>query len=275
MALKNFDFNQIKMRFARSLRTKRQKIFYEKMCSVRIKYAPLLEELKSIPHLPLDLNFNVNRAWAEVQQVKDWAPNILDMKEISDEFRELHKTKFVGRVIRGISKNSNFMTDDDENGWDHPSSRFNSQGQLRLFRTDFAEQVPYCYKWLNEIQFPSSVTRLMRLSPDHGLFWHSHHLGPIYHPVYNHGFAITVIKTNDNVINGVRLKEQTETAIYKRYESGTTHLLNGWHDHQVINNGKNDRYCLQHLMNLNDEKTLVFLQKYIEKYNGPRLVVSN
>ncbi len=257
--------------FSRDDQRKQRRFFDEKMADVRTRYSDLLEELKSIPHLPVQLEFDHERAFKEVMSIDEWIGNTLDLKNLDKAFIDRHKKNYCGRTLRGLSSDSADLVDREEDIWDYPSARFSRDGELLLHLSDLAEHVPYLRNWIEQPGFPPTITRVIRFKEGHGLYWHSHHNGPFFHPHYNYGFMITVIKTNPHVINGVRYNQDETTATYKNYAAGTTHVLNGWYDHQVQNLGVDVRYNLQHILNLNEEKTLLFLKPFVDAYNGPRI----
>jgi hypothetical protein len=245
--------------------------FYENCNRARDRYQDLLEELKQIPHLPLRGATPVKTIMREVDQIQKWAGNYLNMSEVNPGFRREHYKLTQGRVLIGFDQDDMFLEDGEKNIWDHPKARFSPDGNPQFAVTGCGSEMPETLSWVRSFMPRTQITRIMRLHPGHGIYWHSHHNGPLYHKDYFYGFAITTLTTNPNVSHGVRGLEDESPEYNCHYEIGETHLFNSWFNHQVVNEGQNIRYCLQHFFNLHDADTLAYLADQVAHYRGPRI----
>ena len=59
---------------------------------------------------------------------------------------------------------------------------------------------------------------------------------------------------------------------WQHYAAGETWLLNAWHEHNVINQGKDDRIHLMMYGSLRDPKLMPLILEGLRRYDGPRIV---
>lgn len=229
----------------------------------------LIEKVLSIPHLDLNLNFDVARLEQEAGSISKFDPYQTQHLFSKDHYAN----NWSGASIVGT--NGDVYMDLVE------TDKF-----LDVKPTALARQCPYLFEIICKFGVPKYRARLMKISPGGSLHWHSHilqHAQPksrltVHVPIaVPENFEWVVIHADDFVDNYFKWRSATPNEIdaksYRlRYQPGTATVFNSYHMHNVFNYDANQpRLSLMLYVDLKDETTYQLVNCAVEKYIGPCL----
>ena len=238
------------------------------------KHRDLIEELKSIPHLPLDLEFDLERVRAEAKEVSRFVPHRLHANRgLPEEYYKHHEFSFRGQcLIDYVADDEKGMADPPFHLFDEPDATFDDDGRLRFYETPLGRRMPYTISTLRRISPYVNRTRIISTPPGGGIPWHSHHNNVYQNPYMRLCIFNIPLVTQSKVVHGVRdFRDPSAKPIWQHYEEGRIHLFNSWHDHMFWNRGDRDRLVIIPYFNFPDEDLLTFLAKQVDAYRGPRI----
>lgn len=236
------------------------------------KWKPLLDEIKRIPHLPIDLDINLDKIREEIKFVQEWHPHRLHAnKRLPREYLDEHERNFRGQcLIDYRPDNVHGMSDPPGYILDEPDALFDPTGRVRFFVTPAGEQMPYTISVLKKMSPYVNRTRIICTRPSGGIPWHSHHNGLYRSSLMRLCIFNLPVQTSRSVVHSVRdFRDPNGTSHSANYEPGRLTLFNSWHDHDFWNNGQEDRIAIIPYFTFSDEDLLSFLDKQVGQYQGP------
>lgn len=215
------------------------------------KYFKVLQEIKTIPHLDLLKQYDVNKLLNEVNRVKKF-------KSYKSKYKFSHD--LYNKASSGASL---YGTDGD------PYKNFTENIPWKnMSITPVGKMCPYIMSIMEDIGTENTLARIMRVSPNSQLDWHSHnlqhkqpdHILTIQIPIY-------VPKNFKYVVRGLKDNKTYE----KIYQAGRAYIFNSYHYHNVFNESDEYRITIMVYMNLKKEKCLNLVENAILNYKGPRV----
>lgn len=215
------------------------------------KYFKVLEEIKTIPHLDLLKQYDVDKLLNETNKVKKFK---------SYETKYKFSQNLYDKAWSGASL---YGTDGD------PYKNFTENSTSKnMSITPVGKMCPYIMSIMEDIGTENTLARIMRISPNTQLNWHSHHLD---HQQREHiltvQIPIYVPKNFKYVVKGINDNKTYE----KIYEAGRAYIFNSFHYHNVFNESDEYRITIMVYMNLKKEKCLNLVENAILNYKGPRV----
>lgn len=215
------------------------------------KYFKVLEEIKTIPHLDLLKQYDVDKLTSELNKVKQF-------KNYETKYKfsqNLYNKAWSGASLYG--------TDGD------PYKNFTENSVSKnMSITPIGKMCPYMMSIMEDIGTENTLTRIMRISPNTKLNWHSHHLD---HQQPEHILTVQVPiyvpKNFKYVVKGIKDNKTYE----KIYEAGRAYIFNSFHYHNVFNESDEYRVTIMVYMDLKKEKCLNLVENAILNYKGPRI----
>lgn len=238
------------------------------------KWQPLLEELKSIPHLPIPIEFDLDDLRNEAKQVAEWYPHRLHpCRKLPAEYLSFHESSFRGQCLVDIQEDIIAgMSDSQKHLHDEPCAKFDENSRLRFFITSLGKEMPKTISALQLISPYLNRTRIINTPPGGGIPWHSHHNG-IYNSNYLRLCIVHIpLHTSPVNLHSVRDYRSKEADVYsENYQVGQAYIFNSWHDHEFWNRSNQDRLTIISYFNFTDEALLRFLEPIVQSYAGPRI----
>ena len=234
----------------------------------------LICELKRIPHLPLNLEIDLESLWQEAHGIQEYKSHELHKnKELPEWYYEHHRKSFRGQCLVDYSAaGDKGMLDSEGYLFEEPDAQFDANSRLQFFDTEWGEKMPKSLRTLRKMSPYLNRTRLISTPPGGGIYWHSHHNNVYLNSYLRLAVVILTLETNAECLHGVRdYRDTNSQAHYLNYPAGTAYLFNSWHDHDFWNRGNANRITLISYLNFPDNDFLNFLEKSIGKYSGPRL----
>ena len=219
----------------------------------------LSEELKSIPHLQLPgmapLSAINNEMSAAVDQFELINLN-LEVRNEAGKIRPWHGRGLIDylpdsrRLYEYLALRPEWIKRD-------------SWGDVIVSETELAALMPETMKFVRSLVEHPRVTRLLRIPPGAILPWHSHCQSKfIGHQEYRKMVVQIPLKTNDRVLYRVREVGANENdSDDLAYHAGEIRIFNSWHEHQVQNDGDQERISLYIEAPLTDS----LFQKWVEE----------
>lgn len=222
----------------------------------------MLDILQRIPHLDLNLSFDVNKMAQEVSSIRDFK----NYESLDVRNKDLYSKNWSGASLVSLD-----------------GSIFSDMRELKVFPkqkprpTELAEQCPYLMSIIDTLGSKNERTRIMRIAPEGKLDWHSHviHLKqnpkrlvvqiPIYVP---EGFTYSVVHFRD--IKKIQQGKDVVT-FDKTYKEGSAYIFNSYHPHNVFNPSTEYRVTLMTYISLENEKSYQIVEDAVNKYDGPLL----
>lgn len=233
----------------------------------------LIENLKTIPHLRLDLQFDLETLRKEVATVDHFVPHQVEEFR-GQQFVQHYKESWHGRSLIDYTPDS-YLGMTQTGAFPSSKKTFNSDGSTRMFVTDLGEQLPYSVQCVHEISHYPGRTRLAKILAGKSMIWHTHCQLKTYAPVpYVFGIVHIPIFSNPHVsyeVAPVGSHEPGQPVWKEHYRPGEVWLFNGWHDHRVVNNGAEDRISIVSYCHLIDPHFREIVQKAVDAYDGPRI----
>ena len=232
----------------------------------------LIEELKRIPFLELDLNFNLDKVREESGQITSWFPHLLEKKkQLPDWYYQKHAESFRGRCVFDIVEDSSYgMVDPPFQLHQDQRATFDEKGRVQYYETDIGKKMPYTTQVLRKISTYVNRTRIIKSKPGAEVQWHSHHNNVYKSPYLRLAiFNIPIFSTPD-ATHCVRDFRDKNSKVYEmNLKPGKVYLFNSWHDHLFVNRGGGDRVALCPYYNFLDQELLDLLKPHVLNYNGP------
>lgn len=238
------------------------------------RWAPLVNEIKRIPHLPIELEFDIEKTLHEAKIVKNWAPyRLVENPTLSPEYVTEHSKNYSGcLLVDYVADNIKGMDTAPFLLHEEPEAQFDEQGRLQYFVTPIGDQMPATISCLREVSPYLNRTRIMKTPRQKGVPWHSHHNGTYSLPFFGLSIFILTLETNKKCIHSVRDYRKPASQPYRQhYPKGSVFLFNSWHEHEFWNHGEDDRVVIISYFNLADKDVLSFLEKQVAKYSGPKI----
>jgi len=237
-------------------------------------------KLKTIPHLKLPISFDVARM---VEEVRPILPNLVGY-ELPGSDRSVEERDEYRDNWRGIGL-VDFETDSSKGMLDARSYRGQPPpltiertpwGAPIYYHTDMAEHAPQCMNIIYQLFDDPGRCRITSIRSGGGLHWHSHcqFKSGNYGSYTQYDIAIVHVPiiTNPNVELGVTKFHHSEHGInpeWQHYAAGECWLLNAWNEHNVRNEGEDDRIHLMMYGSLSDPKLNALMHDAVENYDGP------
>lgn len=234
----------------------------------------LVDELKRIPHLPLNIPIDLEALQREAQQVQAWSSHELHpSKKIPGWYFEHHRKSFRGQCLVDYTPSGERgMIDVDGYLFEESDAQFDESGRLRFFSTPWGQRMPQTLATLQQISPYLNRTRIVRTPPGGGIFWHSHHNNVYKNEYLRLAVVIVTLETTESATHGVRdFRDKTSPEHRIHYGAGRAVLFNSWHDHDFWNHGASDRLAVISYFNFPDQDLLDFLKSSVADYTGPRL----
>jgi len=222
----------------------------------------MLDTLIKIPHLELDLNFDLDTMRAEVSAIDTYA----QYQSSYNDQKELYAKNWSGASLVSMD-----------------GSVFGDMSELKVYpntkpkETELAKKCPYLMQILHDIGSNNERSRIMRIAPKGSLDWHSHVLHHKQNPkrlvvqipiVVPEGFTYSVMHAKD--LSAFK-KGQNIHTYDKEYEEGKVYVFNSFHPHNVFNPSDNYRITLMTYMNIDNLKSKQIVEKAVNNYVGPLL----
>lgn len=237
------------------------------------------ERLKTIPHLKLSPQFSTAPLVDEIVPIlDDFIGYELPGFDRSDEERNEYRENWSGLGLIDFEPDSTKgMCDARTYRGIPPPIKIErtSYGDPIYHRTELAEVLPYCMRIIERLFDSPGRCRVTAIRAGGGLHWHSHcqfHSGN-YQSVERYDMAIVHVPiiTNKDAEFGVTKFHHSEhgtNPIWQHYGAGECWLLNSWHEHNVRNEGDQDRIHLMMYGSLSDDKLSPLIDDALENYDG-------
>ena len=202
--------------------------FWERFYEVQAEYAGLLQTVKRIPHLELQLDTQVDSSKLrhETSSIVDWYPHKLTSAHIPDFYKEAHQNSYLGQTFYDCNYNNiTGMSDTPLIQEEIDQIQFDQYGSEVYAPTPLGEQMPYAVELVSRIGKPRRC-RVIKTPPGKGIVWHSHHKGPYIQKDYCTIIVIITISTNSQCIHGVKPVGGTERVFNQHYQEGKVYLFN-------------------------------------------------
>lgn len=238
------------------------------------RHAELVTELKRIPHLPLELEFDPASLLQEARQIQEFQSHELHQnKNLPAWYYEHHRKSFRGQCLVDYTPSGDRgMIDVEGFLFEEPDAQFDSEGRLQFFETPWGLKMPKTLATFRQMTPYLNRTRLISTPPEGGIHWHSHHNNVYLNSYLRLAVVILTLETNDRCLHGVRdFRDKNSLAYFTHYEVGKAYLFNSWHDHDFWNRGSSNRLTLISYLNFPDEVLLKYLEGPVSRYAGPRL----
>jgi hypothetical protein len=219
----------------------------------------LAEELKSIPHLQLPGMAPLSLIHAEINAAVDQFELINLNLEVRNETGNIRP--WYGRGLIDYLSDSRqlyeYLALKPE--W----IKRDSWGDVIVSETELAALMPETMNFVRSLVECPRVTRLLRIPPGAILPWHSHCQSKfIGQQEYRKMVLQIPLKTNNKVLYRVRpvgaAEQQSQDLVYR---AGEIRIFNSWHEHQVQNDGDQERISLYIESPLTDS----LFQKWVEE----------
>lgn len=242
----------------------------------------MFEELKRIPHLRLPITFDVKLLREEVSDMPELIGYELPGEDRSEEERGFYRRNWKGRGLIDFEDDSSkgmFDARPYQGGESPLNIRRSPDGKPYYWRTELANTMPSTFMVIDQLFREPGRCRITSMRSGGSLFWHSHcqfRSGNYEeHGEYDLAIVHVPIITNPEVKFGVAKFERdntdhrTDNPYLQHYAAGECWLLNAWHEHNVFNEGFNDRIHLMMYGSLRDPKLLPYLATAMGSYEGP------
>jgi hypothetical protein len=239
-----------------------------------------VEKLKSIPHLKLPINFDVDPL---VEEVTPILPNLIGYElpgeDRTEEERNRYRENWRGRGLIDFEPDSSKGMFDARPYKNQPSPfeiERTAWGKPIYHHTELAEVLPFCMLVIDQLFYEPGRCRITSMRSGGSLNWHSH--SQFYtdnyknHVEYDIAIVHIPLITNPNVDFGVTKFHHSEhgtNPIWQHYGVGECWLLNAWHEHTVKNEGDEDRVHLMMYGSLKDIRLRSLIDDAVEQYDGP------
>lgn len=250
----------------------KQKKIYQKEKIVIERNRPLIDKIKKIPFIEIDINLDLKKLREEVDKNDVWYPHLLEEKKnLPEWYYHRHAESFRGQCVIDLVKDSKYgMIDPPCQLHKDPQASFDEEGRLRFFSTNLGEQMPYSVASLKRVSSYVNRTRLINSKPQAEILWHSHHNNIYKSSELRLAIFNLPIYTNTKAIHSVRDFSGRNNKIYSQhFKEGKLYLFNSWHDHMFKNGGETNRIAFCPYYSFADQSLLDFLKPYVEEYNGP------
>jgi hypothetical protein len=219
----------------------------------------LLQKLSLIPHLKLDLEFDLQVLLFELSVIKDYSKY-----HVRFQSEEVYYNHWVGRTLIGTGSSYDDVSSPD-------FSNLNN-----LHKTELASLMPYTTQCVYSITNTPSLTRIMSLKSGSKIKWHNHKTeGYSKDGVIIHIPLVMPDKAFFRVVNSNYIKGQdvldTSFIHALRYTPGSVYVFNVDHHHDVINSSLEDRITIMIHASLRDKKLYDLVYNATQKYQGPFL----
>lgn len=237
------------------------------------------KKLKSIPHLKLSGQFSSELLVNEVRPIiPDLIGYELPGKDRSQEERDEYRKNWLGRGLVDFEPDSAKGMFDARSYQGQPppiTVERTKLGEPIYYRTELADKLPTCMKIIEQLFDSPGRCRITSITAGGGLHWHSHcqfkTTNYVGHDKYDLAIIHVPIITNPKVEFGVTKFHHDEHGInpvWQHYGVGECWLLNSWHEHNVRNEGDDDRIHLMMYGSLSDPKLSFLIRDALENYDG-------
>lgn len=230
-----------------------------------MNFLNVLNEIKDIPHLPLNFNFDVERLKNEAENASFFVP--YESSTPNPKIKEKYIKAWSGRVLYGSEENdlSEFVG--------KPSSP-------KI--TDLGKQCPYIFECISKITNIKHRVRLMSISGHESLVYHSH-VQTHNQPPYMLTLHIPIIvperfeyrvthKSNIDFRDDLRLTVKDPNLVFaKTYEPGVPTIFNSYHYHNVVNQLEQARISVMFYSDLRDDLFLQNVSDAMINYDGEKV----
>jgi len=226
------------------------------------KYFKIIEELKTIPHLDLLKQYDISKVKNEANQIKEF----IKYKSKDNLSKDPYVKTWSGVSLYGLNGDQYqpYMAN-----WPKEFNPYTEAGIKNMSITPIGKICPYIMSVMQDLGIEKMLSRIMRISPNSSLEFHSHSLKhgqpdniltvqiPIYVP---EKFKYVVKSINDN-------KTYEET-----YKEGRAYIFNSYHYHKVVNESNKRRLSIVAYMDLTENKCLDIVENAILNYKGPKIL---
>jgi hypothetical protein len=233
----------------------------------------LQTRLNNIPHLDLGMSFDLGKLRADVAKITRYARYETRAGPV---FEEMYRKAWAGRSLIGYESDSRKGIHD----LNLATLKDLQVRSPRLVQTDLAQEMPCVMDVVQQLDAWNTRVRIMVISPQSNLAWHSHmdKLGQAPHYVTVHipiempeGFTYEVTqKKNLARVDGL-LQPVDGTAIHTaRYPVGRATCFNSYHYHNVFNrNPTKLRISIMLYMDLSRDIPRKIFENALASYVGP------
>lgn len=219
----------------------------------------LFETLIRIPHLQLDIKFDLEKMIDELNNIDEYVP----YNSSNADSHQKYKESFFGRALYNQTGNS----------LDGMTEEYSSNP---IIPTELAEKMPTIVDAAKLLGATTSRLRIMMVKAGKSLDWHRHHRQPkhiltVHVPLIMPDDFLFQVCARSNYKN----KPVNPKLVYStKYPVGVPTVFNSFHLHNVFNNDQTDRISVMMYANLNTPVFASMVIDAIESYNGP-LVPTN
>lgn len=221
----------------------------------------LIEELKNIDHLKLKVEVPLKELQQEALGVEEWVGYQLE-KDRPEEERTFYENNWKGRGLIDWTEDSfaamsQTRTSDGSEGF---TRQFLEDGSYKMFVTDLGQKMPRTVDFIYSLCDNPYRCRITSIPPGGALRWHSHcqFTSDRYSPVEYFIFTVQVpllgCEGSHWGVTPFPRKKLGENARWEQYRPGEAWLFNSWHEHNVNNQGSQDRVSLVLYFPISDDK---------------------
>lgn len=225
----------------------------------------IVEDLKRIPHLKLDLGFDTDRLLGELRYIDEYVPH--EVEDWRDPyFKEKLRNSWSGRTIIDYFA-------DSKKGMTQTGS-ISKEDKSKVQITDLGQKCSYMVECVKSISNRPGRTRVAKLKAGTDMFWHSHCVMKNYENLpYKTMVCHVPLITNERAWHDVTSdwSDEKEVIYTKTYKPGEVWIFNSWYEHRAVNFGDIDRIHIVSYINLFEPKFLKTVKRALEKYNGPKI----
>ena len=257
---------------------KKMLLLKDEVVELRHRYRDFFSELKSIPHLPLDVPRDFKAIREQCLSIDEWCPVEIEGTYWPAETRRQFALHNRARALAEFIPDSRLTKDVDPWALPFHLAKFREDARPLYFKTDLAPRVPAVFDLISRICDYHRRIRLVKISSNYVVDWHSHHYSHLKeaNAPYSYGVLQMPILTNSSVIYNVKRSSRGESDEYPlAYEEGGLYLFNSYYFHSVHNRSPKERITLFMQFDLEYEPMIRFLLPFVERYRGPRIKPSS
>ena len=241
-----------------------------------------MNDLKKIPHLQLPITFGVDELAEQAASLSDYMIGYeLPGEDRTEEEREQYRHNWKGRGLMDFEPDSKkgMLDARPYQGGESPFDiQYDEAGRAKVFTTELGQCLPLALMIIKRLFDRPGRCRITSMAPGGSLNWHSHcqfNTGNYEgHGQYDLAIVHVPLITNPDVKFGVTKFHHSEHGInpvWQHYAAGECWLLNAWHEHNVVNEGDEERIHLMMYGSLRDPKLMPFILQGLRQYEGPRI----
>lgn len=214
----------------------------------------LKNKLKNIPHLPLNITYDVNRL---LQEFKDLPYPLMDYIPFKQSWYKNNQVNWKSLSLSSIGGKILSNPEEPFNGY---------------FEETLKDYCPYTYEVIESVGGGRLLARYEEIVNSAG--WHSHQM-QAKQPDNIAILQIPLLMPEDSKFSVVSYMDYRGSDFRKpfkvyeqRYEPGQMYILNSYHYHNAFNYSSDPMITIRVYIDLNDQNTKDMVEKAVNSYTG-------